>query len=101
MNEHFQTNVPSIYAVGDVIDRIALTPVALAEGMLLAKRLFGGSDATLSYDNVASAVFSQPNVGTVGLTEVEARERFGEIRVFVSSFRPMKHTMTGQDEKAG
>ena len=100
VNEHFQTNVPSIYAVGDVIDRIALTPVALAEGMLLAKRLFGGGEAALSYDNVASAVFSQPNVGTVGLSEVEARARVGEVKIFVSSFRPMKHTMTGKDEKA-
>jgi glutathione reductase (NADPH) len=95
----YTTNIPSIHAVGDVIDKVALTPIALAEGMRLARRLFGGPDGVVSYDNIPTAVFCQPNIGTVGLTEAEARSR-GPVRVFKSSFRPMKHTMTGRDEKS-
>jgi glutathione reductase (NADPH) len=98
VNGRFQTNVPSIYAVGDVLDQIKLTPVALAEGMTLARNLFGGQDERLDYRNVPTAVFSQPSVGAVGLTEQEARERHGAIRVFKTAFRPLKHTLSGRDE---
>lgn len=99
VDEHYTTSVPSIHAVGDVIDKVALTPVALAEGMQLARRLFGGPETTVSYDNIPTAVFSQPNVGTVGLTEREARAR-GPVTIFKSSFKPMKHTLSGRDERS-
>lgn len=99
VNDQFQTSCPSIYALGDVIDRIQLTPVALGEGMVLANTLYNDNPMTMDYDNVASAVFSEPHVGTVGLTEEEARER-GEIDVYASSFRPMKHTLTGRESRS-
>ncbi len=99
VNEDFQTNVSSVYAVGDVIDRMALTPVALAEGMILARRLFATTDREMSYENVPTAVFSDPNVGTVGLSEGDARELYEDVVVYASSFRPMKHTMSGRREK--
>ncbi|MDY7578021.1 glutathione-disulfide reductase [Herbaspirillum sp. RTI4] len=102
VDDQFQTSVPSIHAIGDVIDRIALTPVALAEGMVVASRLFKkGADSAreMSYDNVPTAVFSDPNIATVGLTEQQARERFDDIRVFKSSFKALRHTLSGRDEK--
>ena len=95
----YRTSVPNIYAVGDVTDRINLTPVAIAEGHALADTLFGGNPRGVGYDNVASAVFSSPPVGTVGLTEGEARAKFGEVDIYRSSFRPMKHTLGGRDER--
>lgn len=102
VDEHFQTAVPGIYAVGDVIDRITLTPVALAEGQVLARRLFANDDALkrsqVSYDLVASAVFCDPQVATVGLTEAQARAVCPSLKVFKSRFRPLKHTLTGADE---
>ena len=97
---HYRTSVPHILAIGDVIDRMQLTPVAIAEGMCVAHNLFGdGPPRTLSYKNIPTAVFCQPNLGTVGLTEAEARERSAQIEVYESTFRPMKHTMTGRDER--
>ncbi len=98
VDEAWRTNVPNIYAIGDVTDRIQLTPVAIAEGHALADALFNPSSRRVSYENVPSAVFSQPSIGTVGLTEAEARERFGAVDIYRSSFRPMKHTMSGRDE---
>ena len=95
----YRTSAPNIYAVGDVTDRINLTPVAIAEGHALADTLFGGNPRGVGYDNVASAVFSSPPVGTVGLTEGEARAKFGEVDIYRSSFRPMKHTLGGRDER--
>ena len=97
----FRTSVPSIFAVGDVIDRMQLTPVAIAEGMWLARKLFAKAPpaAPLDYDYVPSAVFSQPAIATVGLTEAEARQRHGAVDVYVSSFRPMKHTLSGDAGK--
>ncbi len=96
---HFCSNVPSVYALGDVIDRVQLTPVAIAEAMILVDHLFGeDAKADMSYDNIPSAVFSHPNLATVGLTEEQARERHGEVEVYVSSFKAMKHTLTGRDE---
>lgn len=99
VNDEFQTSVPSIYAIGDVIDRKQLTPVALAEGMALAHYLYG-SPRKISYKNIPTAIFSQPNIGTVGLTEEEARKRYGtEITLFQSTFTPMKLALTNRSEK--
>jgi glutathione reductase (NADPH) len=98
VDDDFRSNVPSIYAVGDVIHRIQLTPVALAEGMRVANQLFGGTQNRWDYDCVPTAVFGYPNVATVGLSEEQARmDR--EITVYKSEFRPMKHTLSGRDEK--
>ena len=99
VDDQFKTSVDSIYAIGDVIDRIALTPVAIAEGMVLAANLFRGESGTMDYADVPTAVFSQPNIGTVGLTEAQARETYGAVDIYTSSFTPMKHTLTGNDEK--
>ncbi len=99
VDEHYQTSVPSIYAVGDVIDRYQLTPVALAEGTAVAKNLFGNQPTVVDYENIPTAVFCSPNIGTVGLTEKEARERHGDVNIFRSVFRPLKHTLSGRDEK--
>ncbi len=99
VNEHYQTSVPSIYAVGDVTDRINLTPVALAEGMFLARELYGKPAEAIDYDLVPTAVFSQPNIGTVGLTEDEARTRYGELDIYQSAFRPMKLSLSESEEK--
>ncbi len=89
----------SIHAVGDVTNRINLTPVAIREGHLLADRLFGGGTATVDHANVATAVFTTPEVGTVGLTEREALERFGTVDIYRANFRPMKATLTGSAER--
>jgi len=99
VNEHYQTNIPSIYALGDVTDRLNLTPVATAEAMALVNQLYTDRATTVDYDNIPTAVFSQPNVGTVGLTEDEARQRYPDIDIYKSVFRPMKHTLSGLDEK--
>jgi glutathione reductase (NADPH) len=99
VDEEYRTAEASIFALGDVTGGIELTPVALAEGMSFARRQFGGLENTVDYDFIPTAVFCQPNIGTVGLTEDEARTRFGPLRVFKSTFRPMKHTISGRDEK--
>lgn len=102
VNEFYESSVPGVYAVGDVINRVTLTPVALAEGQLLARRLFRQSDvaapSALSYELIASAVFSDPQLATVGLTEAQARALCPSVKVFKSRFRPLKHTMTGASE---
>ncbi|MGB1907155.1 MAG: FAD-dependent oxidoreductase, partial [Spongiibacter sp.] len=94
-----QTADPSIYALGDVTGGIELTPVALAEGMNLAKRLFAGIDEPLDYNYIPTAIFSQPNIATVGYSEEQARDKFGEISVFTSRFRHLKHTLTDNPSK--
>jgi glutathione reductase (NADPH) len=99
VDEQFHTSVPSILAIGDVIDRVALTPVALAEGMVVAANLFQQSGRSMSYDNIATAVFSHPNVATVGLTEAQAREKYGDVTVFKSEFKALKHTLSGATER--
>ncbi len=99
VNDQYQTNIPSIYAVGDVTNRVNLTPVALAEGMFLARRLYNNETSPVEYENIPTCVFSQPNIGTVGLTEEEARDNYDQIDVYKSSFTPMKHTLSGDDEK--
>ncbi len=88
-----------MWAIGDVTDRIMLTPVALHEGVCFARTVFGGVPTKPDHENVASCVFSQPAVGTVGLAEAEARARFGEVDVYRESFRPLRHTLTGRDEE--
>lgn len=99
VNDHFETSVPGVYAVGDVIDRLQLTPVALAEGMALAKYLFSGTPINMNYQFIPTAVFSQPNIGTVGYSEELAVEKGFSIEVYQSTFKPMKHTLSGLDEK--
>ncbi|MGB0697273.1 MAG: glutathione-disulfide reductase [Rhodospirillaceae bacterium] len=93
-----RTSVESIFAIGDVTDRINLTPVAINEGRSFAETFFNNNPMRMDYDNVASAVFSQPPCASVGLTEDEARAR-GPVRIFRSRFRPMKYTLSGRDEK--
>ncbi|MGB1142111.1 MAG: FAD-dependent oxidoreductase, partial [Halioglobus sp.] len=95
----YRTSEPSIFALGDVIGGMELTPVALAEGMAFARNEFGGQDQVVDYDFIPTAVFCQPNIGTVGFTEAEARDTFGEIQLFKSTFKPMKHTLSGRDEQ--
>lgn len=99
VDEYSRTSVPSIWAVGDVTNRINLTPVAIHEGVCLADTLFADTPRSPDHEDVPAAVFSQPPIGTVGLTEAEARERFGEIDVYRSTFRALKHTLTGSDQK--
>ncbi len=99
VDDEFRTAEPSIFALGDVIGGMELTPVALAEGMSFARRQFGGPDQQVDYEFIPTAVFCQPNIGTVGFTETDARERFGAITLYKSSFRPMKHTISGRQEQ--
>lgn len=100
VDDHFRTSVPSVYAVGDVIGRVQLTPVALAEGMALARHLFADQPIALNYDNIATAVFCQPNVGTVGLTEEKARTSHqDQVKIFRTTFRPMKNTLSGNESR--
>jgi len=95
----FRTSTPGIYAVGDAINRIALTPMALAEGTLVATNLFGGGARHASYEGVPSAVFSNPPIGTVGLSEEEARAEHGAVDIYKSTFTPLKQTLAGSGEK--
>ncbi|RZL10466.1 MAG: glutathione-disulfide reductase [Rubrivivax sp.] len=100
VDAQFRTSAPGVYALGDVIGRVQLTPVALAEGMALARHLFADQPISLNYDNIATAVFCQPNVGTVGLTEEKARQLHQDgVKIFRSSFRPMKNTLSGNDSR--
>ncbi|NNG05427.1 MAG: glutathione-disulfide reductase [Inquilinus sp.] len=99
VDDRYRTSVPNICALGDVTDRINLTPVAIAEGHALADTLFGGTPRGVEYENVPSAVFSSPPVGSVGLTEAAARAKYGAVDIYRSSFRPMKHTLGGRDER--
>ena len=99
VDAHYRTSEPSIFALGDVTGGIELTPVALAEAMAFVRREFGGQDSAVDYDFIPTAVFCQPNISTVGFTEAEARARFGPLRLFKSTFKPMKHTISGRDER--
>ncbi|MQX37405.1 glutathione-disulfide reductase [Roseospira navarrensis] len=93
-----RSSVDSIYAIGDVTDRVNLTPVAIKEGMAFAATVFGKTPTPVDYGAIPSAVFSQPPIGTVGLTEAEARKQ-EPVDIYVSRFRPMKYTLSGRDEK--
>ena len=103
VNAQYQTSVPSIYAVGDVTARVQLTPVALAEAMVVVDQLFGPaagkSPRSMSYDFIPTAVFTHPNIGTVGFTEAEAIEKFGKVSVYQSDFKALKHTLSGSTER--
>jgi len=100
VDDYFQTAVPSVYALGDVIGTPQLTPVALAQAMVLSRRLFGDGQGEMDYSAIPTAVFCQPNIGTVGLTEQEAREAGHRVRIYRSEFRPMKYTLSGRDERS-
>jgi glutathione reductase (NADPH) len=91
--------VPSIYALGDVTNRVNLTPVAIAEGMALANKLYAIHAHPVDYDNIPTAVFSQPAIGTVGLTEAKAREQYPDIDIYKTRFTPMKSALSDLDEK--
>jgi len=99
VDERLESSVPGIYALGDCIDRIALTPVALAEGMALAETLFHDNPSVVDYTNVPSAVFSQPPIGSVGLTEADARNQGFDVIIYRSTFKPMVHTLSGREER--
>ena len=99
VDEYSRTTVPSIYAVGDVTNRANLTPVAIREGHAFADTVFGGKDVKVDHALIPTAVFSQPEIGTVGLTEAQARESFRAVDIYKTSFRPMKHTLSGRDER--
>ncbi|HSD10922.1 MAG TPA: glutathione-disulfide reductase, partial [Candidatus Binatia bacterium] len=94
-----RSSVPSIYAIGDCTNRMNLTPVAIAEARAFVETAFRQNPTPTDYRDVPTAVFSQPSLGTVGLTEAEARERFPAIDVYRSTFRPLKHTLSGRDEE--
>ena len=99
VDEHLTSAVPSIHAVGDVTHRVNLTPVAIREGHMLADRLFGPGARPIRYDTIAHVVFGTPELGAVGLTEAEAVERFSEVDVYKTDFRPMKATLSGSAER--
>lgn len=104
VNEHLQTKIPSIYAIGDLIGRKALTPVALAEAMYLVDQLFGRAEGKaprhpIEYDLVPTAVFTHPNIGTVGLSEEAARAKYGRVRVYRADFKALQHTLSESTER--
>ncbi len=100
VDDNNQSSVPSIYAVGDVTNRIQLTPVAIREGQAFADSVFGGKPTAVDYANVPSAVFSHPPIGAVGMTEAEARNKLGAVRIYTSDFRAMKNVLAGRNERA-
>ena len=99
VDEWQRTSVKNIYAVGDVTDRINLTPVAIAESRAIAETLYNNNPIRMDHADVPSAVFSQPPIGTVGLTEEQARKQYGEVDIYQTRFRPMKNTLSGRDER--
>ena len=100
VDDQYRTNIPSVFAVGDVTDRVQLTPVAIREGHAFADTQFGGKPCTVDYDNIPSAVFSHPPIGAVGMTESEAKNKLGVIRTYTSDFRPMKNVLAGRNERS-
>ncbi|MBU0555596.1 MAG: glutathione-disulfide reductase [Alphaproteobacteria bacterium] len=100
VDEYSRTNVESIYAVGDVTDGVQLTPVAIREGHAFADTVFGDSPRTVDYDCIPSAVFSHPPIGAVGMTEGEARNKLGAVKVYISDFRPMKNVLANRNERS-
>ena len=103
VNDQYQTSVPSIYALGDVTARMQLTPVALGEAMVVVDQLFGPAEGkkarSMSYDFIPTAVFTHPNIGTVGFSQADASEKFGKISVYRSDFKALKHTLSGSTER--
>lgn len=100
VDAYSRTSVPHIYAVGDVTDRVNLTPVAIREGHAFADTVFGGRDIKVDHSDIPTAVFSEPEVGVIGLTEAEARRRFARVDIYKSSFRPMKATVAARDTRS-
>lgn len=94
-----RTSVPNIYAVGDVTNRVNLTPVAIREGHAFADTVYGGKPTPIDHSNVPTAVFSEPELGVVGLTETQAREQLAKVDIYKTSFRPMKATLPGRDTR--
>src|SRR5471030_2600540 len=99
VDEFSKTTVDNIYAVGDVTNRINLTPVAIREGHAFADSVFGGMPTKVDHTNVPTAVFSEPEIGVVGLTEAQAREQLAKVDIYKTSFRPMKETLSGRDTR--
>ena len=102
VDDYYRTSIDNIFAIGDVTDRVQLTPVAIEEGMCIAQNLFTDlPDRHLNYANIATAVFCQPNIGTVGLTEDQAVvSHAGDLDIYESTYKPMKHTLSGRDERS-
>jgi len=99
VDAYSRTSVPNVFAIGDVTNRLNLTPVAIHEAMAFARTVFGGQATPVDHEDVPSAVFSNPQIGAVGPTEAAARARYGELDVYLTSFRALRHTLTGRDEK--
>lgn len=99
VDNHSQTTVPSIYAVGDVTNRVNLTPVAIREGHAFADSVFGNTPRLVDYTTIPTAVFTTPEIGTVGFTEQEARAQFGDVHIYKGTFRTMKAILGGRDER--
>ena len=99
VDEWNRTSVLNIYAVGDVTDRIQLTPVAIQEGSAVSETLFNNNPVQVNYGNVPTAVFSTPPIGTVGLNEANAREKYDQVDIYESRFKPLLHTLSGRDER--
>ncbi len=95
VDDYFRTSVDNIYALGDIIDRFQLTPVAIGEAMKLSSNMFKGTQLKMDYSDIPTAVFSDPPIGTVGLTEEDARAQYGEVNIYRSTFRVLKDTLTG------
>ncbi len=99
VDEAYRSNVPGIFAIGDVIDRVQLTPVALAEAMALVDSFFGEGGRRVDYAHIPTAVFTHPNIGTIGFSEEAARARFQRIAVYRTDFKPLRHTLSGSSER--
>ena len=99
VDQNFATAEPSIYALGDVIDRVQLTPVAIQEAMVLVEHLYGEGQTTIDYNDIPTAVFCQPEFATVGLTEEQARAKYKNIDLYLSDFKPMLQTLGGGAER--
>jgi len=101
VDENYKTSVDNIFAVGDVIGGMQLTPIAIKEGAALAATQFNDTPTTVNYDHIPTAIFSQPPIGTVGLSEEDAREKYGDdLKVFRSEYKSMKFTLAGRDERS-
>jgi glutathione reductase (NADPH) len=100
VDEYSKTSVPHIYAIGDVTDRVNLTPVAIREGHAFADTVFGGKDVKVDHTTVPTAVFSEPEVGVIGLTEMQARKQFARVDIYKTTFRPMKATLSGRNTRS-
>ena len=100
VDDYSKTSVPHIYAIGDVTDRVNLTPVAIREGHAFADTVFGGKDIKVDHSEIPTAVFSEPEVGVIGLTEMPAREKLARVDIYKSTFKPMKATLSGRNTRS-